>query len=239
MIYVYLISMITTLNKIVLPVLISSFTFFIANQTALATSSSEYRLLGLQYRKQGKYNEAIAAMKKSIELEPENISGRVNLGWTLHLTGKQGEAAKYLVQAIYQKPSFIPAYNALGIVYLVDGNLPASVLVHSWAAFLKPDNEIAFYNLSLALHQLEIYPLAIKTADRAAKLEPNNPHPLVAATISYWDNGDKNLAQQVYRQAINLDARYTQTNFINHLTKAAFTQEQVNKTKEILSSLKS
>lgn len=231
--------MITAFNKIVLPVIISSFTFFIANQTALATSSSEYRLLGLQYRKQGKYNEAIAAMKKSIELEPENISGRVNLGWTLHLAGKREKAAKSLVQAIYQKPSFVPAYNALGIVYLVDGNLPASVLVHSWAAFLKPDNEIAFYNLSLALHQLEIYPLAIKTADRAAKLEPNNPHPLIAATISYWDNGDKNLAQQVYRQAINLDARYTQTNFLNHLTKAAFTQEQVNKTKEILSSLKS
>ena len=66
--------------------------------------------------------------------------------------------------------------------------------------FLKPDNEIAFYNLSLALHQLEIYPLAITTANRAAKLEPNNPHPLVAAAIS-------------------------------------FTQEQVNKTKEILSNI--
>ncbi|MDY6898750.1 MAG: tetratricopeptide repeat protein [Cyanobacteriota bacterium] len=232
--------MITAFNKIILPVIISSFTCLIATQTAFATkSSSEYRLLGLQYRQQGRYNEAIAAMKKSVELEPENISGRVNLGWTLHLAGKQGEAAQSLGQAIYQKPSFIPAYNALGIVYLVDGNLPASVLVHSWAAFLKPENEIAFYNLSLALHQLEIYPLAIKTANRAAKLEPNNPHPLVAATISYWDNGDKILAQQAYRQAINLDARYSQITFLNHLTKAAFTQEQVNTTKEILSDLKS
>jgi len=230
--------MITAFNKIILPILISSFTCFIVNQTALATkSSSEYRLLGLQYRQQGRYDEAIRAMKKSVELEPENVSGRVNLGWTFHLAGNQTEAAKSLAQAIYQKPSFIPAYNALGIVYLVDGNLPASILVHSWAAFLKPDNEIAFYNLSLALHQLEIYPLAIKTANRAAKLEPNNPHPLVAATISYWDNGDKILAQQVYRQAINLDARYTQITFLNHLTKAAFTQEQVNKTKEILSNI--
>ncbi|MEM6403867.1 MAG: tetratricopeptide repeat protein [Cyanobacteria bacterium P01_D01_bin.116] len=231
--------MITAFNKIILPVILSSFTCLIANQTAFATkSSSEYRLLGLQYRQQGNYNEAIAAMKKSVELEPENISGRVNLGWTLHLAGKEGEAAKSLGQAIYQKPSFVPAYNALGIVYLVDGNLPAAALIHTWAAFLKPDNEIAFYNLSLTLHQLEIYPLAITTANRAAKLEPNNPHPLVAAAISYWDSDDKTLAKQVYRQAINLDARYTQITFLNHLKKAAFTQQQINKTKEILSNLK-
>jgi Flp pilus assembly protein TadD len=144
-----------------------------------------------------------------------------------------------LQEAIYQKPSFVPAYNALGIVYLVDGNLPAAVLVHSWAAFLKPDNEIAFYNLSLALHQLEIYPLAITTATRAAKLEPNNPHPLVAAAISYWDNEEKTLSQQLYRQAINLDGRYNQITFLSHLKKAAFTQEQINKTQKILSSLKS
>ena len=118
-----------------------------------------------------------------------------------------------------------------------DAKKAITLLVHTWAAFLKPDNEIAFYNFSLALHQLKIYPLVIKAANRAAKLEPNNPHPLVAATISYWDNGDKNLAQQVFRQAINLDARYTQITFLNHLTKVAFTQEQVNKTKEILSNI--
>ncbi|MEO1763636.1 MAG: tetratricopeptide repeat protein, partial [Cyanobacteria bacterium J06629_18] len=111
--------MIAAFNKIILPIIISS-ACLIVNQTVFAAKSSgEYRLLGLQYRQQGRFNEAIAAMKKSVELEPENIPGRVNLGWTFHLAGKQGEAAKSLWTAIYQKPSFIPAYNALGIVYLV------------------------------------------------------------------------------------------------------------------------
>ncbi|MEA5598476.1 tetratricopeptide repeat protein [Rivularia sp. UHCC 0363] len=219
--------------KRIIPILVSS-VFLIIYQPAFAASAGEYRLFGLQLRQQGRYNEAITAMEKSVELEPENISGRVNLGWTLHLAGKEGEAATSLWKAIYQKPDFVPAYNALGIVYLVDGNLPAAVIVHSWAGFLKPDNEIAFYNLSLALHQLKIYPLAITTANRAAILEPNNPHPLVAAAISYWDNKDKSLAQQVYRQAINLDARYIQPTFLSHLKKAAFTQEQINTVKELL-----
>lgn len=229
--------MIANFKKSILSILISS-VYLSLNLPAFATkSAAEYRLLGLQYRNQGRYNQAIAAMKKSVELEPKNISGIVNLGWTLHLAGKQGEAAQSLWKAIYQKPSYIPAYNALGIVYLVDGNLPAAVLTHSWAGFLKPENEIAFYNLSLALHRLEIYPLAIKTANHAAQLEPLNPHPLVAAAISYWDSDDKNVAQQVYRQAIKLDARYTQTNFLNHLKKAAFNQEQISRSKEILKNL--
>ncbi len=227
----------SAIKKSIIPILIY-FTFLNTNQPACAAKSAgAYRLLGLQYRQQGRYHEAITAMEKSVELEPKNISGRVNLGWTLHLAGLETKAVKSLWTAIYQKPSFIPAYNALGIVYLVDGKLPAAILIHSWAAFLKPDNKIAFYNLSLALHQLEVYPLAITTAKHAAILEPNNPHPLIAATISYWDSGNKTLAQQVYHQAITLDARYNQIHFLNHLRKAAFTQEQINTTKEILSKL--
>ena len=93
--------------------------------------------------------------------------------------------------------------------------------------------------MSLAFHQLEIHPLAITTANRAAILEPNNPHPLVAAAISYWDSDDKIDAQQVYRQAINLDVRYSQSSFLSHLQKAAFTPEQINVVNQVLSSIKS
>lgn len=160
--------------------------------------------------------------------------GRVNLGWTLHLTGKEQEAAQFLWQVISQKPTFVPAHNALGIVYLVDGNLTAAVLVHTWAAILKPDNEIAYYNLSLALHRLQIYNLAITTANRAAVLEPNNPHPLVASAIAYWDNGDKDVAKKVYTKAMNLDSRYRDRTFLSHLKQAAFTQEQIQRTEQIL-----
>lgn len=194
---------------------------------AAAPKAGEYRQLGLSYRQQGRYPEAIKAMRKSVELEPKNIMGRVNLGWTLHLAGNEPAAAKSLLEAIYFEPLFVPAYNALGIVYLVDGNLTAAVLVHTWAAILKPDNEIAYYNLSLALHRLQIYNLAIATANRAAILEPNNPHPLVASAIATWDNGDKNTALQVYAKAIRLDSRYSDRTFLSHLKQAAFSSSQI------------
>ncbi|ARV60743.1 hypothetical protein BZZ01_20865 [Nostocales cyanobacterium HT-58-2] len=212
-------------------------TFAFNTPTASAVNKAgDYRQLGLFYRQQGRYPEAIAAMEKSVELEPKNLSGRVNLGWTLHLAGKEQQAAQSLWQAIYQKPTFVPAYNALGIVYLVDGNLTAAVLVHTWAAILKTDNEIAYFNLSLALHRLQIYNLAITTANRAAFLEPNNPHPLVASAIAYWDSGDKDSAKKVYTKAMSLDSRYSDKTFLSHLKQAAFSPEQIKKTEEILSN---
>lgn len=209
---------------------------FISPLVSAATTASEYRQMGLLYRQQGQYSQAIAAMQKSVDLEPENIMGRVNLGWTLHLALKQQEAAQSLWQVISRKPLFVPAYNALGIVYLVAGNLPAAVLIHTWAAILKPDDEVAYYNLSLALHRLQVYNLAIVTANRAAILEPNNPHPLVAAAIAYWDSGEQKRAKQVYQKAISLDSRYSGQAFLSELTQAAFSSRQIQKAETILHS---
>ncbi|MEM7726757.1 MAG: tetratricopeptide repeat protein [Cyanobacteria bacterium P01_A01_bin.45] len=213
----------------------SSLLFFIAPSFAVK-SAPEYRKLGLSYRNQGQHEKAIDVMQKSVELEPDNVNGLVNLGWTQHLAGKEKDAIISLWQAIYIDPFFVPSYNALGIVYLVDSQLITALLIHTIAAVLKPDNEIAFYNLSLTLHRLKAYDLAIATGNYAAILEPLNPHPLVSSAISYWDFNRKSTAKQLYRKAIKLDIRYKTPSFLHHLRKAAFTKEQIDTTKQVLSS---
>lgn len=199
-----------------------------------ATSASEYRSIGLSYRANERYDEAIAAIKKSVQLEPENASGRVLLGWTQHLAGQEKAAAESLLPVIYNDPQYVPALNALGIVYLVNGDVTAAVVTHTWAVMVEPNNEIAYYNLSLSLHQLKLYSLAISAATKAAKLEPNNPHPLVAKAIAYWNLGDFPAAKLTYRQALNLDPRYNNAFFLAHLQKAAFSQAQIAIAKQVL-----
>lgn len=200
-------------------------------------NASKYRELGLLYRQQERYLEAIAALKKSVELDPQNISSRVILGWTLHLARKEDAAAETLLQAIYQNPFDVPALNALGIVYLVKGDLTNAVVVHSWAVILKPDNEIAYYNISLASHRLQKFAMAIATASRATALEPTNPHPLVAVAIAYWDSGERLLAQKAYRQALNLDPRYSDRTFLAHLKEAGYSPAQIQAAQEVLLAL--
>ena len=201
-----------------------------------ATSASQYRAQGLAYREQERYPEAIAALQKAVELDPQNLDGRVNLGWTLHLAGQEDRAATALSQALFRNPLFVSACNALGIVYLVSDDLNAAVMVHTWATLLKPDNEIAYYNLSLARQRLQQYDLAIATAQRAAELEPTNPHPLVALAIAHWGKGDRSAAQQAYRQAIDLDPRYREPAFLTNLQEAGFSPDQIQTAGQVLSA---
>lgn len=202
-----------------------------------AQSAAEYRQQGLSLRDQERYPEAIAALQKSVELEPENLSGRVLLGWTEHKAGQQAAATTTLLEALQLNPFEVPTLNALGIVYLVDGKLGNAIATHAWAAMLKPTNEIAYYNLSLAFERIQQYDWAIAAAKEAAKLEPNNPHPPVAQAIAHWGNGERQQAQALFQQAIALDPRYTDAIFLTYLDEAGFSTDQIQQAQEVLASL--
>lgn len=199
-------------------------------------SASDYRQLGLAYRQQERYPEAIAALQQAVELEPNNLPGRITLGWTQHLAGQEVAAMESLFQALYRDPQSVPALNALGIVYLVQGDLSSAVITHTWAAWLEPNNEIPYYNFSLAAHRLREYGWASLAARRAADLEPTNPHPWVALAIINWDGGDRTAAIQAYEQALALDSNYGDRAFLSYLQEAGFSAAQIQVTEQVLAA---
>jgi tetratricopeptide (TPR) repeat protein len=79
----------------------------LASKSAFAAPSnnqyqaSKYRELGLSYQRQKRYPEAIASMKKSVELEPNNFNGRVNLGWTQHLAGQEDNGSRVFIASCF------------------------------------------------------------------------------------------------------------------------------------------
>ncbi|MBD2189296.1 tetratricopeptide repeat protein [Pseudanabaena mucicola] len=217
---------------VTLPAIAANTTITSADKRA----ADEYRQLGLSYRQQEKFDDAIAALQKSVSLDPDNVDGRIILGWTQHRAKQNDAAALSLWDAIYRSPTSLQAFNAIGIVYLVRGDLPQSVVLHSWAALLKPDNEIAHYNLSLAYQRLQQYDLAIAYAQTAIVLEPSNPHPLVASAIAKWSSGDQTSAKKTFREAIAVDPRYRSPEFLNFLEEAGFSPEQIQMAKQVLAS---
>lgn len=204
---------------------------------ALATSAAHYRQLGLQYRSQERFPDAIAALQKAVELDAKNINGRINLGWTLHLAKQEQAAIEMLESTIPYNPFHVPTFNALGIVYLVKGDLMAAILTHSWAAMLNSQNEIAYYNLSLGFERVMAYDWAISCAETAVELEPSNPHPLVALAIAQNGQGDLKQAQRSFQQAINLDGRYRDRRFLDFLAEAGFSADQIQESKRLLETL--
>jgi tetratricopeptide (TPR) repeat protein len=199
-----------------------------------AMSAAQYREQGIRYRNQAQLPAAIASFQKAVESDPQNVNGYVNLGWTLHLAKRRSEAIPVLEKAIWLNPFSPQTFNALGIVYLVDGNLSSAVLTHTWATMLNQNNEIAYYNLSLAFERLGIYDSAIACGKRAAELEPQNPHPWVALAIAHYGNQDQQLTQQNYQRAIDLDGRYRDSAFLNYLDEAGFSKDQIIRTQQVL-----
>jgi Flp pilus assembly protein TadD len=205
-------------------------------KSVLAMTAVQYRDRGLQFREQGQFSEAIVSLQKAVELEPNSVSGRISLGWTLHLAKRDPEAAGVLEQTIAFNPFNVQTFNALGIVYLVSDRLPDAVITHTWATLLAPQNEIAHYNLSLAFWRLAAYDWAIASAKRAAGLEPNNPHPWVALAIAHWYNKEPKLAQQAYQQAIAQDGRYGDRDFLKYLDEAGFSSQQIEASRKVLAA---
>lgn len=201
------------------------------------SSAAYYRAQGLQYRQKERFAEAITALKTAVELEPDHLPGRVSLGWTLHLAGQDRLAAQTLQATLQRDPFHVPTLNALGIVYLVNDDPVAAATVHSWAIALSPNNEIAYYNLSLAWERLQQYDWAINTAQQATILESDNPHPFVALAIAQWGKGDKIATQQSYQAAINLDSRYRDGAFLDWLSESGFSTQQIATSKQVLKTL--
>ena len=203
---------------------------------AIATpaTAETYRVQGLNYRQQGRFDEAISALQTAVELEPQSVSGHVILGWTQHLATQEQAAESTLTTALTLDPFDVQVSNALGIVHLVQGNLYQALLTHLWAAHLKPDNEIAYFNLSLAAQRINYHEWAIELAARAVELEPYNPHPLIAEAIAHWSLGNRETAQELYRKAIVLNPRYGTLQGTTFLGAAAFNSDQIQTARRII-----
>jgi len=199
--------------------------------------AANLRQAGLEQRNQGNLAGAIATFQQAVEQDPENLSGYVLLGWTQHLAEQRSVAKDSLLKALDRNPNYIPALNALGIVYLVDGDLQAAVETHTRAATLETGNEIAHYNLSLAYQRLGQFEEAIAQATTATELEPGNPHPWVALAIAHQSQGNVAEAQQAYQQAIQLNRRYRDAAYLAHLAQAGFSPDQIQLTEALRTSL--
>jgi tetratricopeptide (TPR) repeat protein len=107
----------------------------------------------------------------------------------------------------------------------------------SWRKSLKGQSAQShtnkgFFNLPLLPDCKDCSTIA--TAQKAAELEPSNPHPLVALAIAYWGKGDHPLAVQAYRKAIGVDGRYGDRAFLAYLKEAGFHADQIHLSQQVL-----
>lgn len=87
-----------------------------------AAQVKEGLTLGNKYLQDGKYEEAILAFKKAIQIDPKNIEARVGLAKVYIKLAKPDEAEKILKEAISINPKKVEPYLELAKLYVSKNN---------------------------------------------------------------------------------------------------------------------
>jgi tetratricopeptide (TPR) repeat protein len=120
----------------------------------------------------GHPDEAAAAFRKALEIQPLSVDAQLGLATTLHRQGRNGEAARAYRRAIEIQPGWWSTHSHLGVFQLTTGDLIGALESFRTAVLLSPDNTRALDNLGIAFQQLGRHEEAIAEYRRSIAVRP-------------------------------------------------------------------
>jgi tetratricopeptide (TPR) repeat protein len=113
--------------------------------------------LGLQFAKRKQYPCAIPAFEGALRLDPKPWETHYNLAMALIQTGDWTRAANELRTVIEQKPDYLPARNAMGLLLQSRGELDAAAEQFKAALRIDSHSPISAFNLAGAFQSQKKY----------------------------------------------------------------------------------
>ncbi len=114
-----------------------------------------YNSLAGVYIKEGKFDQAIAAYNKAIEIKITAADPYYNRGCLYVKLGDFDLAIKDFIKVIQMNPKFVQAYDNLGFVYAKQGQLKQAVSFFTKALEIDPHYAPAYYNRDVVYHRLK------------------------------------------------------------------------------------
>jgi Flp pilus assembly protein TadD len=147
------------------------------------TCSDCYLNLGVGYTNKKQYAEAETALKKSIELKPDNVSAHTQLAGVYNVQKKYELAAEE--SALAAKYSAGPdgaagggnaeaLYNQ-GVSLFNGGKFPEAKTAFQGATTADPKMALAHYQLGMTALNLGDFALAVSSLETYLQLDPNGP----------------------------------------------------------------
>jgi tetratricopeptide (TPR) repeat protein len=155
--------------------------------------------------KQKKFDEALADIRRAIEMSPDKPDYRVVLGKALQEAGDLDGAAKELAAVVKEHPEHVGAHLAYGAVLRSQRKLDDAFALHKKAVELAGEDPMTHYELGISQFYLGNSEEAEASLKRAAELGPDD------AQIRYvYGEVLRNLKRyeesaQRYREALERD----------------------------------
>jgi tetratricopeptide (TPR) repeat protein len=163
--------------------------------------------LGLALQAKGQVEEAIAAFRQALALEPKDARVHYNLGNALAAKGQVDQAIAAFRQAITLDPKDAKAHTNLGSALHTKGLWDEALAACQKAIVLDPKLAMAYNNLGLALKEKGQVERAIAAYHQAIAVDPKLGLAYYNLGIALEVRRQLDQAIAAYRQAVTLDPK--------------------------------
>jgi tetratricopeptide (TPR) repeat protein len=157
------------------------------------------------YEGAGKFDRAIAPLKKIIELDPKNETNFYYLGLTYFKAQQYDQAVAAFQQSLAIKPDFPHAWYQIGSSYFNAKKYKEAAEAYKKYVELSPEDASGWLNIGVAYNQAKNYEAALEPLKKCVDLKPDNAVALANLAIVYINLKDNFSAKEIYNKLVTLD----------------------------------
>jgi len=183
------------------------------NEAVKGLSAVDWLEKGKSFLNAKKYDDAIKAYDKAIELDPEpdNAAGAYfGRGVVYNMKGQLDRAIEDFNKAIELYPDYAHVYVSRGYVYSRKGQYDKAIMNFNKAIELYPDYANTYFGRGLAYYMKGQYDRAILDYNKTIELDPNDAVAYYTRGATYDMKGQYDRAIIDYTNAIQLNPQYTE-----------------------------
>lgn len=158
---------------------------------------------GVRLFKQEKYEQALKAFTRLIELNPQHADAYKNRGVTYMKQEKFDEAISDFQKAKQLFPELRGLYSNLGVAWYYKKNFEKAIESYDMEIAMAPNNHIAYFNRALCLAELDRPREALEDLKRTLELQPDFYWAICYKADILAQSGDHDAAIATYEEAIS------------------------------------
>lgn len=173
-------------------------------QTYIGQDSQQAAMSGKQWLDQQRYDEAVAAYRQAVRLEPQNALAHYGLGVAYSRKGEYGEAMAAYREAIRLQPDHADAHYGLGVAAERQDDDQTAMAAYREVTRLRPNDAMAHYGLGVASGRLGQDEQAVTAYREAIRLNPSLADAYYNLGMVYARLRQEDQAIAAFREAIRI-----------------------------------
>jgi len=172
-----------------------------------------FNLLGIAYRRSGRFNLAIEAYRRALEIQEDLPEVHYNLGIAFMKSGMIEEAFEEYRTAVSLKPRYAQAYSNLGFIHLELGQVDLALTEVRKALAIEPELAEALTTLGAVFIAQNKYREAESVSRKALEIDPCLPG--IYNNLGCVAMNERRIEQAVgeYKKALEIDPSYAQAHY--------------------------